>query len=237
MLLPVQQLEAFDVSLLNVGLSIGADWTEDWTQVVLPQTECRVGTTEETPPCSFTLRLYDTSDQPAHTSGSLTGLALGYDTGDEGMQKVTMVDNRDGTFTATVNQSWIQRKGDHTFTFFLGDRNVEPQWNEMGDRVDDWSTDAAASLRTVHFEPIRCHPRMRPDPTGAFCLCETDFVLDSGGGSCRRRCGPGTTVTADGEDCMCSEHPYNMSLVGALLCVSSNAEDTTPLLEFQQITE
>jgi hypothetical protein len=237
MLLPVQQLEAFDVSLLNVGLSIGADWTEDWTQVVLPQTECRVGTTEETPPCSFTLRLYDTSDQPAHTSGSLTGLALGYDTGDEGMQKVTMVDNRDGTFTATVNQSWIQRKGDHTFTFFLGDRNVEPQWNAMGDRVDDWSTDAAASLRTVHFEPIRCHPRMRPDPTGAFCLCETDFVLDSGGGSCHRRCGPGTTVTADGEECMCTEHAYNISLVGALLCVASDAEDPTTLLEFQQITE
>ncbi len=234
MLSPVEHLEAFDVSLLNLDLSIGNDWRHDWTEVVLPQTQCRVGTREETSPCSFTLRLYDTSRQPAHTSGSLSDVALGYDTGN-GIQKVAMVNNRDGTFTGTVNQSWIQHEGDHTFMFFLGDQTVEPQWNAMGDRVEDWSTENGASLRTVYFEPRRCPVRMQPDPTGAYCLCEPDFTLDVTGNSCHRRCGVGTTVTPDGEDCMCTAHSYNISLTGALLCVASDEEDPTTLSEFQQI--
>ena len=76
----VRTLAALDVSLLNVGLSVGCGTaardpdsckksdgsvSEDYTCVVPPQ-NCSVGDGS----CAFTLRLYDTDGQPARTGGT-----------------------------------------------------------------------------------------------------------------------------------------------------------------------
>ena len=111
----VRTLAALDVSLLNVGLSVGCGtaardpdsckksngYTQDYdyTRVVPPQ-HCRVGGGS----CAFTLRLYDTDEQPARTGGLVSGLELGNASGTAG-GRVRMVDNRDGTFSAPLESA------------------------------------------------------------------------------------------------------------------------------------
>ena len=184
----VARLAALDVSLLNVGLSLGT--SSDWTRVS-PPTGCRVG--PSAPPCTFTLRLYDSTDthQPARVGGLVHGLELGNAAGYGG--RVPMVDNRDGSFSGTVNQSWVSRRGPHTFTVWLGGRDIS-----AGLRYDAAGNQQAGAdkvaLRTVNFVPIDCAAHMHPDSAGATCLCDTNFTLEAGGQSCHRQCPGGTKV-------------------------------------------
>jgi hypothetical protein len=185
----VSELAALEVSLLNVGLSLGA--SSDYTRVS-PPTGCRVG--PSAPPCTFTLRLYDNTypAQPARVGGLVHGLELGNATGYGG--RVPMVDNRDGSFSGTVNQSWVSRRGPHTFTVWLGGRDISAglKYDATGAHKDDNATSVA--LRTVDFGPIECAAHMHPDSAGATCLCDTNFTLEAGGQSCHRQCPGGTKV-------------------------------------------
>ena len=210
---PVHALAALEVSLLNVNLSLGATSHtdagpgDDNTRVVRP-TGCRVGPT--VPLCTFTLWLYDSTQpygQPARVGGLVHGLELGNATGYSG--RVPMVDNRDGSFNGTVNQSWVSRKGPHTFTFWLDGRDISDglQWN-AGVRCDTQPDPSAChvALRTVDFAPIACTDvHMHPDVVGGTCLCDIGFTLDSGGQSCRRLCVGATKVCCPAWICSRSE--------------------------------
>jgi len=184
----VSHLAALEVSLLNVGLSLGA--SSDYTRVS-PPPGCRVG--PSAPPCTFTLRLYDSTDthQPARVGGLVHGLELGNAAGYGG--RVPMVDNRDGSFSGTVNQSWVSRRGSHTFTVWLGGRDISAglNYDAAGNYAD------SNALRTADFEPIDCREgtHMHAEPVmGATCLCDDGFTLEAGGQSCHRQCPGGTKV-------------------------------------------
>ena len=242
-LLGVVRLAALDVSLLNVGLSLGCrtaaradadcenpggDTSYDYTRVVPPPTPCRVGGGAS--PCTFTLRLYDTSAQPARTGGLVTGLELGNASGTPGSGsggRVPMVDNRDGSFSAAVNASWVTSQGPHTFTFWLHGTDISAglEWHAAGYFVDD----RAWQLRTVEFLPIACAPNMHADETGGECLCDEGFAPDTGGGggasarSCHRLCGAGTKQSeANSSRCECTGSTYDTDTTGILVCVPSD---------------
>ena len=195
----VSDLAALEVSLLNVGLSLGA--SSDYTRVS-PPTGCRVG--PSAPPCTFTLRLYDSSgiyaddSQPARVGGLVHGLELGNAAGYGG--RVPMVDNRDGSFSGTVNQSWVSRRGPHTFTVWLGGRDISAglRYDAAGNCQKDSNFNCLASnsdqLRTVEFAPIECAAHMHPDSAGATCLCNPGFTPEARGQSCHRQCPGGTKV-------------------------------------------
>ena len=152
---PVHALAALEVSLLNVNLSLGTKY--DYTRVS-PPTGCRVG--PSAPPCTFTLRLYDStgnfdSSQPARVGGLVHGLELGNATGYGG--RVPMVDNRDGSFSGTVNQSWVSRRGPHTFTVWLGGRDISAglRYDAAGNCQKDSSSNCLASTLRRHWtEPL-----------------------------------------------------------------------------------
>ena len=189
----VSHLAALEVSLLNVGLSLGTT-DSDYTRVS-PPTGCRVG--PSAPPCTFTLRLYDSTSltgdpQPARVGGLVHGLELGNATGYGG--RVPMVDNRDGSFSGTVNQSWVSRRGSHTFTVWLGGRDISAGLNYDAAGSYQSSDADKVALRTVEFAPIECAAHMHPDSAGATCLCDTNFTLEAGGQSCHRQCPGGTKV-------------------------------------------
>ena len=204
----VSHLAALEVSLLNVGLSLGTTClsvdnargcydfdigdSSDYTRVS-PPTGCRVG--PSAPPCTFTLRLFDSSaypGQPARVGGLVHGLELGNATGYGG--RVPMVDNRDGSFSGTVNQSWVSRQGPHTFTVWLGGRDISAglRYDAAGGELR--TVEYSDALRTVEFAPIECAAHMHPDSAGATCLCDDGFALEAGGQSCHRQCPGGTKV-------------------------------------------
>ena len=95
------------------------------TRVTAP-TGCRVGHD-----CIWKLQLYDADDQPALTGSLLTNLHIGYNCSCDAhglcprnscAHNRSMVDNRDGTFTATVPSSgWVFTSGTHTVRFYHGD--------------------------------------------------------------------------------------------------------------------
>eukprot|EP01047_Picozoa_sp_COSAG01_P059730 COSAG01_NODE_7214_length_3303_cov_2.044944_1_plen_702_part_10 len=148
-----------------------------------------------------------------------------------------MVDNHDGTFTATVNQSWISTKGPHTFQFFskryctckdsvchtisechYGMVSVHPTEDISGKFLQ------SVELRTVQFAPRLCPDHSYPDTlTGSICICERGFVQDSGFSQfrCRRQCDRGTVLRHSGDGCECPPLTYNTTLTGILLCIAS----------------
>ena len=80
-------------------------------------------------PCSWRLDLRDADDQAARAGGLLRNLSIVY-CGDVAStsceHKAPMIDNRNGTFTATVPPGWIQTKGRHAFRFFHENNEFHP---------------------------------------------------------------------------------------------------------------
>ena len=112
---------------------------------VTPPSDCAVGSE-----CSFQLQLYDADDQPARMGSLVAHLALGlncscdvgeckYGVGGHSLvpaeadtvstceRATNMVDNRDGTFTATVPAGWVRAKGSQSFRFFRGEAEFRPR--------------------------------------------------------------------------------------------------------------
>eukprot|EP01047_Picozoa_sp_COSAG01_P081942 COSAG01_NODE_16547_length_1227_cov_1.335106_1_plen_369_part_01 len=235
----VRTLAALDVSLLNIGLTIGCGTAardpgsckdldgrtlSDMTRVVPPQS-CRVGGEN----CAFTLRLYDSVQQPVRMGGLVSGLELGNASGTAGSAaggRVRMVDNRDGTFTGTVKASWVTSKGPHTFSFWLNgiDISREIHIDAKGRGVD------GVSLRTVDFAPRTCagsHTVADAATGGAICKCLPGFEADTGPNasttvlSCHRKCEGGRVVMADGSSCVCIAGTYDAETSGEVSCVAS----------------
>jgi hypothetical protein len=115
------------------------------------------------------------------------GLELGNTTGYGG--RVAMIDNDDGSFNATVDQSWIRHKGPHTFSVWLQGRDIS-----AGLHIGAANFVDSLVLRTVEFAPINCVAHMHADPKGGSCLCDSGFALEDGGESCYRLCEGATKV-------------------------------------------
>eukprot|EP01043_Picozoa_sp_COSAG02_P012215 COSAG02_NODE_469_length_21727_cov_64.506334_1_plen_908_part_00 len=200
------------------------------TAVAAP-TDCRVGGE-----CSWILQLYDADDQPALTGLLVQGLQLGFnctadDTSDNSRQThqsqrmhsscrqyTDMIDNLDGTFTATVPRDWVRIKGIHRFRFFHGTDEIQPSWGGDGTNKNYPGFD---TLRTVSFAPIECEhePYTEPDSTGSMCICQSGYTRQSPTDPCFRTCGNGTSVV-NGSTCLCPRNTYDVRHAGVILCTA-----------------
>ena len=107
--------------------------------------------------CSWLFEMRDVSDQPVRTGGIIADLRIGYDCDTPILASCTrsglMVDNRNGTYTATVPaEGWIDAAGVKMFRFFNGSEEFRPMMR--GDNVKS----KYDSLRTVVYAPrvIKC---------------------------------------------------------------------------------
>ena len=115
-------LHALSIGIVSVSVDLDA------TAVTVP-TGCRVG--QE---CSWKMQLYDTDGQPALTGLLVHGLRIGYNchcanTCSACENATNMVDNRDGTLTATIPALWIRSKGSHAFHFLQDTTEFQPRWD------------------------------------------------------------------------------------------------------------
>jgi hypothetical protein len=175
--------------------------------------------------------MYDKDKQPARVGGLVSGLRLRLNSS----MDTAMVDNRDGTFTASIPVGWISTKGVHLFHFLDGEgREFKSMYTAENVAVDD-----SDMLRTVEFLPRECPPgthTVADDATGTTCICEDpkQFEPDavttnsSSGGdtlSCHRRCRPDESVSSDGGSCVCSGGNYDTNMHGTLLCSTNGWKD------------
>lgn len=143
---------------------------------------------------------------------------------------ISMVDNHDGTVTATVPPEWVQQKGSYFFHFFQGGREFEPTLDFDGhnpcqnvvDKKARESCNASDTLRTIKFFPRQCPPTshtIADELTGSRCICEDGFEIDIGANttSCHRSCDKGAELSRY-NTCQCSDGYYNASAEGVLLC-------------------
>ena len=217
-----------DRSLCNMFGVFGEQSGCKGTRVAKP-TDCAVGRE-----CSWLLQLYDADDLPAATGSLAFNLTIGYGCipascvtpascvipasgvipascdcvvpASSCTRCAAMVDNEDGTFTATVPADWIQEKGDHFFRFFHGEAEFQPN----RDNNDPYATTGSDydDLRAVNFAPIECPAgsHTEPDDAGSKCICERGFVSDGDGStSCRRDCRQRGTQQGDDGECVCAE--------------------------------
>ena len=217
-----------DRSLCNMFGVFGEQSGCKGTRVAKP-TDCAVGRE-----CSWLLQLYDADDLPAATGSLAFNLTIGYGCipascvtpascvipasgvipascdcvvpASSCTRCAAMVDNEDGTFTATVPADWIQEKGEHFFRFFHGEAEFQPN----RDNNDPYATTGSDydDLRAVNFAPIECPAgsHTEPDDAGSKCICERGFVSDGDGStSCRRDCRQRGTQQGDDGECVCAE--------------------------------
>eukprot|EP01043_Picozoa_sp_COSAG02_P054694 COSAG02_NODE_6232_length_3710_cov_3.154528_3_plen_878_part_00 len=214
----LSKLHALSISVLSIPIVLDSmralefcmlQSTSDCvgTRVTTP-TGCRVGHD-----CSWILQLHDADDQPSLTGLLITDLRIGYNCSCNAHgpcssyrceHNQVMVDNRDGTFIATVPSfGWVSTRGMHSFRFFHGDEEFRPSYDGSNKYVgyDD--------LRSVDFGPVRCLPgtHTEPDQTGSKCLCKSGYASDSNSGptlSCHRSCNSATMKPGpSGGDCVC----------------------------------
>ena len=196
----------------NIGDRCRGTWVKQ-------PTGCKVGQ-----PCSWLLKLRDADDESARTGGLLTGLNIA-NCGDntslwDCAQSASMIDNRDGTFTATVPLGWVQRKGLHSFRFFHKGSEFHPS-------VSDQNKGTAYDvLRSTMFRALDCQPdsHTMPNEDGNTCECELGFtpVLPRNISelSCTRDCPQtGTRPSQDGNACECSDRFYDPTSAGRVACV------------------
>eukprot|EP01043_Picozoa_sp_COSAG02_P057246 COSAG02_NODE_6915_length_3291_cov_1.699875_3_plen_818_part_01 len=130
--------------------------------------------------CSWHFEMRDASDQPVRTGGIIADLHIGYDCNDDTptgrvdrtscKKNALMVDNRNGTFTATVPaEGWIDEPGVKTFRFFHRDNEFSSYWR--GDNVRSKFN----SLRTVVYGPrlIKCEADEYDIRKAGVLLCAT----------------------------------------------------------------
>lgn len=231
-------LHVFDYSFINIPIVLNAETDqcnvqgpEDLTKgcfgprvITPPGRTCHVG---GAPPCQFHLQMYDADDQRLGTTG---GLVKGLTFGLNSTITEPLVDNRDGSFTATVPPQWITSNGSQVFSFFHRGVEFIPERNALDETV--MYDDDFALLRTVKFIPPDCPDRSRPNAAGAVCVCTEGYkdvhILDSSGSKhlqCERDCPFGTTPSPDHEHCECPSGQYNTKETGVVICAGSEWRD------------
>ena len=199
------------------------------TRVIKPAL-CHIGDAS----CVFRLDLYDADNCHVHVGGLLFGLSLRYErpvaAAGEAVERFStpFVDARNGSFTATINASWVDQQGPQVFQFFHGEREFRPTMT--ADNVAADSTE----LRTINYLPRICPMGSHTLPnstSGAVCdHCKPRFVADphstaSAGLTCTREC-PGNDVsTSDGSGCECDGEDYDTSATGVVVCMSMQWSD------------
>eukprot|EP01047_Picozoa_sp_COSAG01_P060529 COSAG01_NODE_7429_length_3213_cov_2.855812_2_plen_589_part_00 len=231
-------LAALDVQFLNAPL-IMRGWNngnyddclagQDYCagpRVAAPGT-CALG--PNAPPCQWTIHLYDAWDQPCHVGGMAHNLSLGlgcHDGFDSCTQRAAMVDQRDGTFLATVEAHWIPKQGSYDFRFFRQGVEFEPDEAPGTGPAPFYNT-----LRTVEFTArTDCPQHAEPDGTGVHCSCKTGYEAEGTSNStlaCRRRCEHGH-VPGSNNTCICPSRSYDPAVVGVLHCAASEWSEPEP---------
>ena len=193
---------------------------------VTPPDQCWIGDN-----CSWTFQLRDARDQSATVGGVLHNLSIGLNCSDPDRQRTCarsapMIDNRDGTFTATVpgfpeghNGSWIQMKGLHSFHFFHEERGFTPYTDGDGNS----SPNNEERLRSANFLPRLCPSQSNTVPdieTGSTCVCEKGFGRSDPSSRCTISCPEfGTEASKDGSTCVCADNFYDYEQSGRVACV------------------
>lgn len=137
-----------------------------------------------------------------------------------------MIDNRDGTFTATVpgfpeghSGAWIQLRGLHSFHFFHKGRGFTPDTDEDGNS----SPNNEGRLRSANFLPRECPSDSNTVPdieTGNMCICEKGFSRSDSSSKCSISCPDfGTKASRDGSTCECVDSFYDHDQSGRVACV------------------
>jgi hypothetical protein len=231
-------LHSLEVAFTNAHIALdthGGTDTGSFGTVVTNPSPCRVGGM-----CAFTLQLVDEFGQPVRQGGLIANLSLRLN----GSHAAPMRDNRDGTFTAPIDPSWIAHTGRFEFHFEHAGAEFWPQSNtpttaavasDCHNPPDP--SDRCAGLRSVTFEPRACPDgshTVADAATGAICECMPGFAPDPGRGgsvrSCHRLCETGTKATASNDGCECDGTSYNATATGTLLCVASQVGSPQPLL-------
>jgi hypothetical protein len=227
------KLAALDVQFLNVQLIW--NYSNDGEgclgicygpRVAAPRI-CALG--PKAPPCQWTIHLYDAWDQPCHVGGMALDLSLGlgcHDGFDSCMYRADMVDQRDGTFLATVGAGWIPKQGSYDFRFFRQGVEFEP-YRAPGNTYFGYHT-----LRTIEFTPrTDCPQHAEPDVTGLHCSCKTGYEAERTIGNstlaCRRRC-ENDHVPGSNGNCTCPSRSYDPFVVGVLHCAASEWSEPDP---------
>ena len=193
---------------------------------VTPPDQCRIGDN-----CSWNFQLRDAGDQSATVGGVLQNLSIGLNCSDADRQRTCarsapMIDNRDGTWTATVpgfpeghNGSWIQMKGLHSFHFFHMERGFTPDTDGDGNS----SPNNEERLRSANFLPRVCPSQSNTVPdieTGSACVCEKGFSRSDPSSRCTISCPEfGTEASQDGSACVCADNFYDYDQSGRVACV------------------
>jgi hypothetical protein len=152
------------------------------TRVIRPPS-CHIGDDN----CTFRLDLYDADNCRVHVGGLLFNLTLQYwplpaaddprPVVDRRRLSAPFTDNRNGSFTATINSSWVVHQGSHEFRFFHAAAEFSPTMT-----VDNVKAANATQLRTIEFLPRRCPPQnhtLANTITGATCdRCQPGFIAD-----------------------------------------------------------
>eukprot|EP01049_Picozoa_sp_SAG25_P001485 SAG25_NODE_66_length_17563_cov_34.737918_17_plen_731_part_00 len=228
-------LAALDVQFLNVPLfwnyinhGEGCLGSCDGPRVAAPRM-CALG--PNAPPCQWTIHLYDAWDQPCHVGGMAHNLSLGlgcHDGFDSCTHRADIVDQRDGTFLATVGAGWIPKQGSYAFRFFRQGVEFKPAYASG----ESYPPSGYDTLRTVQFTPrTDCPQHAEPDVTGLHCSCKTGYEAERTTSNstlaCRRRCENGH-VPGLNNTCICPSRSYDPSVVGVLHCAASEWSEPEP---------
>jgi Leucine-rich repeat (LRR) protein len=205
---------------------------------VTPPSSCRIGQD-----CNWHLELRDALDEAATVGGRMHNLFIGYNCSDTERRNSCavvepMVDNRNGTFTATVpgdrdtgrpwidpDRPWIEMQGKHHFSFFHEEHGFFPSTDGDGGH----SAIVAVQLNTTTFLPRECPDAhtVADTTTGSVCVCEGPSAKAPQGfhrgnrlgqSSCEINC-PLGQQTRDGSTCECADGYYNPELAGTVACV------------------
>jgi hypothetical protein len=246
------RLAALDVQFLNASLiftpagdhpngdpecQVGP-WGCKGPRITSPRT-CRLG--PKAKPCQWTIKLYDAWDQPCHVGGMAHNLSLGldcHDGFDSCAHLADMVDQRDGSFLATVpKQGWIAKKGTKSFQFYHRGQEFKPVMAAANSGIIDVVGGGSCkeedcdfnALRTVKFTPRNdCPPNAQADESGIECECMTGYQRENNDTlACQRQCHHGQVPGSNGT-CICPSNSYDTSIVDVLLCAASEWSEPGP---------
>ena len=219
-------LHVLDVGFSNspIVLERNNPLTSFGTRVYNPR-QCHIGD-----PCAFTLHMYDSDDKPVHMGALISNLTL-YFNG----SATPMVDDRDGTFTASIPAAWISRTG--RFLFHFHHKGIEFWPNSTSENRNEPSL----SLLTVQFLPRRCPEgshTVPDDQTGSVCdTCIDGFekvTRANATQSCKKSCGIGES-SHDGVACVCTDDYYDTNLYGVAICSTGEWEPPETISAFASV--
>ena len=233
-------LAALDIQFLNVPLIFNSHndarclSSNCYGPRVSAPTTCILGNASI---CQWQLRLYDVWDQPCHVGGVVQNLTLGMEC-DDGMDScehvAQMIDQRNGSFVATVDAGWVRSKGQVQFRFYIENEEFRPShedsttWaggnticpSSLGDgQREQCSYDV---LRTVEFVSRKdCPAHSQPDSSGYNCECAPGYKREYMANQsetvvCVRDCRGGRVNSNN--TCVCPTNSYDPSKVGTLRC-------------------